>query len=174
MRLSRTLALGAATLVLISACSSGGGGSPSAAPSSAAPSVAPSSAAPSEEPSSAVALPTVRIGSDNFYESKLMAEIYAQVLENAGYTVERNLGLGSRQERVPAFEGGQVDLVPEYVGSGLGSARSPSSPAYRVNTSARTSISERPSQTTTATSWPAIVAALSRTLSMMPLSDAGG
>jgi len=62
----------------------------------------------------------IRIGSDNFYESKLMAEMYAQVLENAGYKVTRNLGLGSRLERQPAFEQGQVDLVPEYVGSGLG------------------------------------------------------
>ncbi len=64
--------------------------------------------------------PTVRIGSDNFYESRLMAEIYALVLEDAGYTVERSFGLGSRQERAPAFEDGQIDLVPEYVGSGLG------------------------------------------------------
>ena len=121
MRLSRTLALGATVLALVGACSSGGGGS-TAAPSSAAPSsAAPSSAAPSSAaPSSAAAMPTVRIGSDNFYESKLMAEVYAQVLEKAGYTVERNLGLGTRQERAPAFEGGQVDLVPEYVGSGLG------------------------------------------------------
>ncbi|MGQ0849132.1 MAG: ABC transporter substrate-binding protein [Actinomycetota bacterium] len=66
------------------------------------------------------AKPTVRIGSDNFYESRLMAEIYAQVLEADGFTVERSFGLGSRQERAPAFEGGEVDLVPEYVGSGLG------------------------------------------------------
>ena len=64
--------------------------------------------------------PTVRIGSDDFYESKLMAEIYAQALEGAGFTVDRQLGLGSRDTRAPAFEGGQVDLVPEYVGSGLG------------------------------------------------------
>jgi len=49
-----------------------------------------------------------------------MAEFYAQVLEKAGYTVDRNFGLGSRQERAPAFEAGQVDMVPEYVGSGLG------------------------------------------------------
>ena len=39
--------------------------------------------APRERP------PTVRIGWDNFYEAKLMAEIYAQVLENAGYIVDR-------------------------------------------------------------------------------------
>lgn len=63
---------------------------------------------------------TVRVGSDDFYESKLMAEIYAQALEGAGYTVDRQLGLGSRDTRAPAFEEGQVDLVPEYVGSGLG------------------------------------------------------
>ncbi len=68
----------------------------------------------------AAALPTVRIGSDDFYESKLMAEIYAQVLEHAGYTVDRHFGLGSRQARQPLVEAGQVDLVPEYVGSGLG------------------------------------------------------
>jgi osmoprotectant transport system substrate-binding protein len=127
MRLSRTLALGATVLVLVGACSSGGGGattapSKSAAASSAAPSsAAPSSSAPaSSSPSAAGALPTVRIGSDNFYESKLMAEIYAQVLEKAGYTVERTYGLGSRLERQPAFEKAQIDMVPEYVGSGLG------------------------------------------------------
>jgi osmoprotectant transport system substrate-binding protein len=93
MRLHRTLAVGVVLALLAAACGGGGGAGDS---------------------------PTVRIGSDNFYESRLMAEIYAQVLENAGYTVERSFGLGSRQERAPAFEEGQVDLVPEYVGSGLG------------------------------------------------------
>jgi osmoprotectant transport system substrate-binding protein len=64
--------------------------------------------------------PTIRIGSDGFYESQLIAEIYAQVLEGQGWTVDRHLGLGPRQQRADAFEGGDVDLVPEYVGSGLG------------------------------------------------------
>jgi osmoprotectant transport system substrate-binding protein len=92
MRTPRVLALGMALLVLLGACSTGGGSSK----------------------------PTIRIGSDNFYESKLMGEIYAQVLENAGYTVERKFGLGSRQERIPTMDAGQIDLVAEYVGSGLG------------------------------------------------------
>src|SRR4029079_9478224 len=59
-------------------------------------------------------------GCANFYESKLMGEIYAQVLEKAGYKVERKFGLGSRQERIPTMDAGQIDLVAEYVGSGLG------------------------------------------------------
>jgi osmoprotectant transport system substrate-binding protein len=105
-------------LVLVGACSTGGGASPSTAPSVAAPSTA-SSTAPSE-PASAAAKAPIRIGSDNFYESKLMGEIYAQVLENAGYTVERKFALGSRQQRIPIMDAGQIDLVAEYVGSGLG------------------------------------------------------
>ena len=63
--------------------------------------------------------PTVRIGSDGFYESQLMAEIYAQALEAEGFTVDRQLAIGARPARVEAFESGQIDLTPEYVGSGL-------------------------------------------------------
>jgi osmoprotectant transport system substrate-binding protein len=117
MRTPRVLAVVASMMVLFSACSTGGGASQSAAaPSTAAnQSTAPASVAPST-----AAAPPIRIGSDNFYESKLMGEIYAQVLENAGYTVERKFGLGSRQERIPTMDAGQIDLVAEYVGSGLG------------------------------------------------------
>ena len=98
MRMARVLAIGASVLVLFGACSTGGGGS--TAPSAPA--------AP------------IKIGSDGFYEAKLMGEIYAQVLENAGYTVERNLGLGARDVTSAALESGQIDLKPEYIGSGLG------------------------------------------------------
>jgi osmoprotectant transport system substrate-binding protein len=124
MRTPRVLALGMTLLVLVGACSTGGGTSsaPSTAPSVVAPSTA-SSTAPStvpSEPASEAPKAAIKIGSDNFYESKLMGEIYAQVLENAGYTVERKFALGSRQQRIPIMEAGQVDMVAEYVGSGLG------------------------------------------------------
>src|SRR4051794_1829593 len=124
MRTPRVLALALTTVALISACSSGTG--TSTAPSAAAPSTAPSVAAsvtPSVAPSvaaSEAAKAPIKIGSDNFYESKLVGEIYAEVLEHAGYPVERKFGLGSRQERIPTMDSGQVDMVPEYVGSGLG------------------------------------------------------
>src|SRR6266536_2856754 len=110
MRPSRMLALGASLLVLASACTTGGG-SPTPATSTATP--LPSASATAGPP------PTVRIGSAGFYEAKLMGEIYAQVLEAHGYTVERKLGLGTRDIVQAAIQGGQVDLVPEYIGSAL-------------------------------------------------------
>ncbi len=103
MRLSRMLALGASMLVLLSACSTGGG--------SSSQSVAGVTSAGNV---------TIKLGSDGFYESKLMAEIYGQALEAKGYKVDRTgLGLGTRKVTAAALESGKIDLKPEYIGSGL-------------------------------------------------------
>ena len=49
-----------------------------------------------------------------------MAEIYAQALEAADYRVDRTgIGMGARKVSAPALESGQIDLKPEYIGSGL-------------------------------------------------------
>jgi len=124
MRIRRTLALGASIMALVSACSTGGGSSAtpsseaSSAPSEAA--SAPASTEPSAAPTAAATNPTIRLGSDGFYEAKLMAEIYGQALEDAGYTVDRTaIGIGARSVSAPALESGQFDLKPEYIGSGL-------------------------------------------------------
>ncbi|HJU57400.1 MAG TPA: ABC transporter substrate-binding protein [Actinomycetota bacterium] len=61
----------------------------------------------------------VTVASFNFPESVLLAEIYAQAMESAGYRVERELGLGTRELVIPALAGGLVEFVPEYTGSGL-------------------------------------------------------
>jgi osmoprotectant transport system substrate-binding protein len=93
MRLFRTLALGASMLVLLGACSTGGGSS---------------------------SKPAIKIGSDGFDEARVVAEVYAQVLEANGYTVDRaGIGLGTRDVTNAAIESGQIDLKPEYLGSGL-------------------------------------------------------
>ncbi|MDJ0923618.1 MAG: ABC transporter substrate-binding protein [Acidimicrobiia bacterium] len=63
--------------------------------------------------------PTITIGSANFPENALVAEIYAQVLEEEGYPVERNLNIGNREVYTTALESGDLDLLPEYVGSAL-------------------------------------------------------
>ncbi len=63
--------------------------------------------------------PTITIGSANFSENALVAEIYAQVLEDDGYPVERNLNIGNREVYTAALESGELSLVPEYLGSAL-------------------------------------------------------
>src|SRR5438105_7218579 len=52
-----------------------------------------------------------------FAESRLVAEMYAQVLEGAGYGVERQFDLRSREISQNALESGQIDVEPEYLSS---------------------------------------------------------
>jgi osmoprotectant transport system substrate-binding protein len=61
---------------------------------------------------------TIVVGvSGAFTENQLVAEMYAQVLEHAGYTVERQFDLRSREVSQNALESGQIDLKPEYLSS---------------------------------------------------------
>jgi osmoprotectant transport system substrate-binding protein len=64
----------------------------------------------------------ITVGSFEFAESELLAEIYSQALETDGYEVERASGLGPRELGFPALAGGLVEVVPEYSGSALGFA----------------------------------------------------
>ena len=59
--------------------------------------------------------PTIKRGSTNFSEQLIVAELYGQVLEANGYTVDRKLNLGNREIVAPALESGQIDLYPEYL-----------------------------------------------------------
>ncbi|GAA4930233.1 osmoprotectant transport system substrate-binding protein [Actinomycetospora succinea] len=92
------LAAVAAVGVLLAGC---GGGSDPLATQPAAPS----------------AQGTVRIGSANFTENRLVAEIYATALETKGVAVERRFGIGSRETYYPALQRGEIDLVPDYTGN---------------------------------------------------------
>jgi osmoprotectant transport system substrate-binding protein len=61
----------------------------------------------------------ITIGSKNFTEQKILGEIYAQALEAAGYTVQKELNLGDEQTALKALEGGQISAYPEYTGTAL-------------------------------------------------------
>jgi osmoprotectant transport system substrate-binding protein len=99
MRRYRTLALGAAALALVmSACSPGGSGSGSPSGSEAA------------------TKPAVSVGSAAFWEAAVVGEMYAQALEAAGYTVDRHLEIGERPALHAAFDAGDINLMPEYLG----------------------------------------------------------
>ncbi|HEX4015026.1 MAG TPA: glycine betaine ABC transporter substrate-binding protein [Candidatus Cybelea sp.] len=70
-------------------------------------------------PSCAFDASRVRVGSKNFTESFLIAEIYAQALERAGMRVERIFNLGSTEIALAAMRRGNIDLYPEYTGTAL-------------------------------------------------------
>lgn len=57
------------------------------------------------------------VGGTNFSEQEIVAEIYAQCLEAAGFGIDKKLKIGSREIVLPALENGDIDLYPEYVGT---------------------------------------------------------
>jgi osmoprotectant transport system substrate-binding protein len=59
---------------------------------------------------------TIVVGSANFPESALLAEIYAGALSAKGVKVEKKLNIGSRETYIPALKDGSIDLIPEYTG----------------------------------------------------------
>lgn len=62
---------------------------------------------------------TVKIGSKNFTEQYILAEIYAQAIENAGIKVERKINLGGTLIAQRALVSGEIDMYPEYTGTAL-------------------------------------------------------
>lgn len=57
--------------------------------------------------------PELVIGSAGFTESAILAEMYAEVLSNAGFRTSVKT-LANRELYEPALEKGQIDVVPEY------------------------------------------------------------
>lgn len=62
---------------------------------------------------------TINVGSKNFTESLILGEAYSLALENAGYKVNRKLNLGGTLVAHEALKKGDIDLYPEYTGTGL-------------------------------------------------------
>lgn len=128
LRLSSLGVLGTAAL-LLAACGGSGG---TTTPTSASMPMATSAAAPTADammPTTAAAPTagsattgtggTIRIGSKDFTEAILVAEIYAQLLEDSGMTVERKFNLGGTPVAHQALIGGDIDMYPEYTSTGL-------------------------------------------------------
>lgn len=76
----------------------------------------PTDAGTSDEPAG----DSIVIGSFAFPESVILAEIYAQALEDEGFDVERSLEIGQRPVTYQALEDGSITLIPEYSGNLLG------------------------------------------------------
>jgi osmoprotectant transport system substrate-binding protein len=83
--------------MIVSACGSSGGGSPS-------------SSAPKG---------TITIAGFNFPESSILANVYGGALKGQGYTINYKLNLGSREVVAPALERGEIDLYAGYAATDL-------------------------------------------------------
>src|SRR5262245_16058303 len=62
---------------------------------------------------------SLKIGSKNFTEQKILGEIYAQGLAAAGYNTTTDLNLGDEQTALKAVKDGQISAYPEYTGTAL-------------------------------------------------------
>lgn len=62
---------------------------------------------------------TITVGSKNFTEQLILGEMYAQLLEDRGCDVERQLNLGGTAVAHEALVAGEIDMYPEYTGTGL-------------------------------------------------------
>ena len=60
---------------------------------------------------------TLVVGSQDYYSNEIIAEVYAQALEDAGYTVDRQMRIGQREVYMPEIEAGSIDVFPEYTGN---------------------------------------------------------
>jgi osmoprotectant transport system substrate-binding protein len=98
-RFIRVAVVGVASLLFLAACG-GDDESPTTGATSASPSIK-----------------NVTVGSANFPESELLAEIYAGALEAKGVTVERQLGIGAREVTYGQLQSGDLTIMPEYNGA---------------------------------------------------------
>ena len=72
---------------------------------------------------------TVVIGSANFPENELLAEIYSIALKAKGVKVTDKFNIGSREVYYPEIKKGAVSIIPEYNGTLLTVAVDPTSTA---------------------------------------------
>jgi osmoprotectant transport system substrate-binding protein len=97
-----SLVLGMTLLCAVTACSGKA--------STSAPVASDSNGAASDKP--------IRVGSKDFTENLVVAEIYALALEGAGYKVERKLDIAGSVVHTSIMND-EIDLYPEYTGTGL-------------------------------------------------------
>jgi osmoprotectant transport system substrate-binding protein len=69
------------------------------------------------DPASASPRVAVVVGSADFTESKILAEIYSQALKAKGVESSTKLGIGSREIYIKALQDGSITAVPEYTGN---------------------------------------------------------
>src|ERR1700761_9555130 len=142
-------ALAVIGLGALAACSSSGSGSPAASSSSS------SSSSGSNPLSGGAASGSVVIGSANFPENEVLAEVYALALQAKGVKVTTKLNIGAREVYYPQVEKGAIDIIPEYNGTLLTVEADPTSTAKTTAAVAAALAANLPSSVTVLNAAPA-------------------
>jgi osmoprotectant transport system substrate-binding protein len=100
MKRTRVILASVATVAALALAACGGGGSDPLSGGNSSP----------------AASDTIVVGSANFPESNLLAQIYAGALTAKGVKVTTKLNIGSRETYIPGLQDGSIDLIPEYSG----------------------------------------------------------
>jgi osmoprotectant transport system substrate-binding protein len=123
-------AVTAIALAAVAGCSSSSSSSSSAPSSAAASASASTSASSASNPlSGGGASGSVVVGSANFPESELLAEVYAIALQDKGVKATTKLNIGDREVYYPQIVKGAITIFPEYNGSLLSGEVDPTSTA---------------------------------------------
>jgi osmoprotectant transport system substrate-binding protein len=101
-------------LVIATAC--GGDDDDSTSATTAAGATATTAASAGSTPTSGAG-GAITVGSADFPESQLLAQIYGQALAAAGFDVDYQMAIGAREVYYKAIDSGEIDLVPEYTNS---------------------------------------------------------
>jgi osmoprotectant transport system substrate-binding protein len=134
MTLRITVRSGIAALAVIgvaavTACSSSSSSSSSAPASSSASASTSSSSASSNPLGGSAASGSVIVGSANFPENEVLAEVYALALQAKGVKATTKLNIGAREVYYPQIEKGAISIIPEYNGTLLTVEADPTSTA---------------------------------------------
>jgi osmoprotectant transport system substrate-binding protein len=114
---SGVAALAAIGLAAVTACSSSSSSTPSASASTGGAASASASGGASNPLSGGSGSGSVVIGSANFPENEVLAEVYALALQKKGVKVTTKLNIGAREVYYPQVEKGAITIIPEYNGN---------------------------------------------------------
>ena len=122
-------ALAVIGLAAVTACSSSSSSSASSPAAAGSSSTASSSSGSNPLSGGSGSSGTVVIGSANYPENEVLAEVYALALKAKGVNVSTKLNIGAREVYYPQVEKGAITIIPEYNGTLLTVEADPSSTA---------------------------------------------
>jgi osmoprotectant transport system substrate-binding protein len=107
-------ALAVVGIAAVAACSSGSSSSSSPAATGAS---SASSSTGSNPLGGGTSSGSVVVGSANFPENEVLAEVYALALQKAGVKATTKLNIGAREVYYPQVQKGAITIIPEYNGT---------------------------------------------------------